>query len=266
MRSKRSSFYPEIVLRHTLHHRMCGMNFKTIIPILPGSVSVLILILLQLPSLPANPATTETSQASPDSQQLITLRESVLLSTKTPLGDAVVRLATGTPVSIVETKGDWVLVKKPPFSAWVRNSQTSLAPSTSEAPSALPTPSPEVTTNPATVSIPRPAKDARDVGFRLPEWVPSLLIIPGFPWHIALLAYGGLSSILILILLVLLLRQRRTGQATMKAAQPFVSLEVKTPPLPGFVECPLCNSPILIESLSIGENQCPNCSGRFDCE
>lgn len=219
-------------------------------------------------SLQAAPQAGESSQDQAPPPP-VTVRESIPLITKTPLGDAVVTIPPGTPVTVAETKGDWILVKKPPFSAWIRTCQTSLAPAlTGTNPlSSVPVPPQSVSSpSPSPHSPALPPKDVREIGFRLPDWIPSSLIVPGFPWHLLLLAYGGFASVLLLILFILFLRLRLTAKEIQRTPQPVVSLEAKTPPLPGFVECPLCKAPLLIESLTTGENQCPTCSGRFECE
>jgi hypothetical protein len=239
------------------------VNLRSPLPFLLQVLAALILAMAT--SLHSSPPAA-TSPQDPGDQAPVTVKESVLLSTKTPLGDAVVRIPAGTQVSIVETKEDWVLAKKPPFSAWIRINQTSLAPARTESPSPSPTASPVSSSTPKPAPSAIPLADGRDVRFRLPEWIPSSLIIPGFPWHLLFLAYGGFATVLLLILLGLFLRLKGTDSGAIKLPQPVVSLEAKTPPLPGFVECPLCRAPMLTESLSPGENQCPTCSGKFDCE
>ena len=263
MPSRRSSFYQGIVLPDPLPHRMKIVNLRILLPFPLQGLAALMLITAPLLH-SASPA--GASPQDPGDQAPVTVREPVLLSTKTPLGDAAVRIPTGTQISVAETKDDWVLVRKPPFSAWIKISQTSLAPARTESPLPAPTASPTLSSIPLPAPSATPVADGRDVRFRLPEWIPSSLVIPGFPWHLLFLAYGGFATLLILILLVLFLRLRGSDRVVIRPPQPVVSLEAKTPPLPGFVECPLCRAPMLIESLSVGENHCPTCSGKFDCE
>jgi hypothetical protein len=261
MQSHRSSFYKRIVLTETLHHRIKQVNTTTGHHRLRKGFAVLML----LASLPVVSGASGSSQEA-GMQTPVTVRESVFLSTRTPLGEAVVRIAPGTQVSVAETKEDWILVKKPPFSAWIPAVQTSLTPAVTSTPTPAPSASPASTASPLPAPSASPLSDGRDVRFHLPEWIPASLIIPGFPWHLLLLAYGGFVTILLVILLVLFFLLRGTGREKVKGPQPIVSLEAKTPPLPGFVECPLCRAPLLIEGLTLGENYCPTCSGKFACE
>lgn len=259
--TKRSSFNLGIVLIILLPHRMMPVSFLSTIPPRLGVRFSGVMALMLSVSIQAAPQTSDPIQEQ-STQQSVTVREPVRLSTKTPLGDAIVIIPSGTPVTVGETKEDWVLVKKPPFSAWIRTIQTSLVPAATN----VAVPSPSATPTPVPILSASPAGDARDIGFRLPDWMPSFLIIPGFPWHLVLMGYGGFASILVLILFILLMKLRKTARVHLKPQQPVVSLEAKTPPLPGFVECPLCRAPLLIENLTPGENQCPTCSECFDCE
>lgn len=196
----------------------------------------------------------------------VTLTESALLSTRTPVGEASIRLPAGTVTDISSVKGDWIQIRKAPFSGWIRTPGTTPDPGPPRvaslqgeavkplsSPTATPTPSPEAKESP---------EKSRDP---LPAWVPAAWKDPRSPLHLILLAYAGFASILLLILLVLVIRLHGSSKRGMHSPK-VLSLGGRTPPLPGFVDCPLCASPLAIESLRPGGNQCPNCEGSFECE
>ena len=198
----------------------------------------------------------------------------VTLITRTPLGEARIEIPAGTAIESYDVSGDWVRVRKGPFSGWVSFKETSLAPQPTPEPSPELTASPSPTTPHSTPqSIPdRPADAVVTTG----AGPPSCPSGPGYPLTGVLAVIATAASLAWLSLrrrcasLSSELEKLRPAKTPAPEA-PAISTPEKsgTTPLPdpgSPVPCPLCGVPMPADSLKFGRNSCPSCEGSFLCE
>ena len=198
----------------------------------------------------------------------------VTLITRTPLGEARIEIPAGTAIESYDVAGDWVSVRKGPFSGWVALKETSLTPRPTPEPSPEPTASPSPATPPPTPqSLPARASDAVVPPGAAPPSCPSG---PGYPLT-SVLAFIAVAA----ALAWLSLRRRCASlsseleklraEKTAASGAPVISPPEKSrktslsdPDTP--VSCPQCGIPLPADSLKFGRNSCPSCEGSFVCE
>jgi len=220
-------------------------------------------------------AATALAQNAPTN---FTAKRDIILSTKTPLGDASVTVPAGTVFTNCEVQGDKAKIWQGPFGATIdltavqpmtpdvaarpepspapgANPEPSPAPSPSLAPAPEPQPSPSPTT---------PASLASVASFTLPDW--------------ALPAGGGALVAYAIFATLALIRARRhtdapPAPAGKTAEMPVIILPAKATAKPALVSdggraiaCPLCAKNIPMEKILKGRNLCPSCRGAFVCE
>ena len=225
-------------------------------------------------------------QGVPSPPPPLVAQRDLLLAAKTPLGDALIKIAAGTAIADYELAGDQIVVRQGPFSAvFERFDVTPPAPSPSpqtspeakEAPASSPSPSSEPSkdapspTPPPTMARAEPASNAPTGGsaLLLPDW-----LLPA--------AVGALAAYA-LFATVVLLRPRRTEVALHRPVQvsrpsnvvpvPVVALPAKSKPKSSAaanvgqgIACPLCRKNIPADKTEKGRNRCPSCGGAFICE
>jgi len=197
----------------------------------------------------------------------------VSLSTRTPLGEARIEIPAGTPMETFEAEGDWVRVRKGPFSGWVALKDTSLNPPATPAPQATPQATPQIDPKPTSTPAQAgpspekgPATAIADVPIAAPAAPPSS---GGVLFRIVF--FLALASA---IAWLLLLRRKCTALASEleklraeKSTGPVSAPDpVKKPPAADPVQtipCPLCGEILTIDSLTRGRNACPACAGTF---
>jgi hypothetical protein len=197
----------------------------------------------------------------------------VSLATRTPLGEARIEIPAGTAIESYEVSGDWVRMRKGPFSGWVAFQDTSLAPRTTPKPSPEPSASPSPANPPPTPeNIPaRPAGAVVCATAVPPSSPPADYPLTG---ALAFLAAAAVLAWLSLrrrcASLSSELEKFRTQKPPAPEA-PAISAPEKPGktllPDPGFpVPCPLCGVPLPADSFKFGRNSCPSCAGSFVCE
>jgi hypothetical protein len=196
-----------------------------------------------------------------------TANKDLLLSSKTPLGEATMTMPAGTAITNYEMQGAQVKIRQGAFSAIVALADVQTAPapapvpetSLSPAPEATPAPAPE----PAATAAPKPspANSAAEPS-GLPDWLMpaafGALVAYAFFATIALLRpRGGRKS-------TTTVRDRNTKDA------PVVALPSQSKAKPAVmaaggraIACPLCGKNIPLEKVSQGRNSCPSCQGTF---
>ena len=194
-----------------------------------------------------------------------TANKDLVLSTKTPLGDASVTIPSGTAVTNYEVQGGQVRIWQGPFSAVVALADVQpLA-----APTPTPTPSPDATQEstpsvaPEPTAAPQNPTELSASSSSLPDWL--LPAVVG-----ALAAYALFATVALL----------RTRRRRAKSHSPSPSRAVKEAPvvtLPSkpkakaavvtdggrAIACPLCGKTIPLEKISKGRNTCSSCQGTF---
>ena len=197
----------------------------------------------------------------------------VSLSTRTPLGEARIEIPAGTPMETFEAEGDWVRVRKGPFSGWVALKDTSLNPPSALAPQVTPQAAPQATPEPTSTPAqaePSPEKvraaASADVPIAAPAASPSSEGVLFRMFFFLALAFT--------MAWLLLLRRKCAALASEleklraeKSAVPISAPDpAKKPPTADPVQtipCPLCGEILTIDSLTRGRNACPACAGTF---
>ena len=186
----------------------------------------------------------------------------VILTTRTPLGEAQVDIPAGTPIETFEADGDWVRVRQGPFSGWVARKDTSLnpAPTPPPAPSSTPpriapAPSPEnVCAAAAGLTVSKPGSP-----FVLPP--PAALLHGALAFLAATSTFAWMSLRRKCASLASEVEKLRAEKTAPAAAVPGPATE----PAPLF-PCPLCKGDLQGDSLKVGSNTCPSCAGTFICK
>jgi hypothetical protein len=195
----------------------------------------------------------------------------LLLSTKTPLGDATVTIPAGTAITNYEMQGAQVKIRQGAFTAVVALADVQAAPTPAPAAESAPTPAPEATPTPTPAPATQPSATAA------PDAAPanSANETSGLPDWLMPAAFGALAAYA-LFATVALLRPRGGRKRTtivpdrnIKDA-PVVALPSPTKAKPAVVAeggraiaCPLCGKNIPLEKISKGRNSCPSCKGAF---
>jgi hypothetical protein len=199
-----------------------------------------------------------------------TANKDLLLSTKTPLGEAAMTMPAGTAITNYEIQGAQVKIRQGAFSAVVAMADVQTAPAPAPVAEASPSPAPEAT--PASTSAPAPEPAATAA----PE--PAAASEPatpnGLPDWLMPAAFGALAAYA-LFATIALLRGRRPATPAIAAHRntkdaPVVALPSQTKAKPAVVAaggraiaCPLCGKNIPLEKVSQGRNSCPSCQGTF---
>ena len=181
----------------------------------------------------------------------------VVLSAKTPLGEASITLPADSAVTNYVEEGASILLRQGPFSAnvpreqiifatntvTITNAPAEAAPVTTDQAPPTPDPVPSVTpVNPATALVNLPA-----------EWETL--------WPLAVIALLGAYS---LFATVALLRTR--GRGAQDSSQPRPALPAVVTGDGNSIACPLCGKDIAVAKLKSGRNNCPVCRGAFVVE
>ena len=203
----------------------------------------------------------------------------VVLTTRTPLGEARIEIPAGTPIETFEADGDWVSVHQGPFSGWVALKDTSLNPAPTPEPASTPPP-----VEPGSSDSSRGAETAEKNGFRgepspPPDHVRAgVTVIPVFtspfvPAPPSLPLYWALAFLAVTSTLAWMLLRRKCDQLTSELKKLRAEKPLPAATIPGpsdksspFFPCPLCRANLLIDSLKIGRNTCPSCAQAFICE
>lgn len=183
------------------------------------------------------------------------LAEDVVLSTKTPLGEASISLAEGSEVTDFSEEGDAVRLQQGPFTATVPRAQLDFGADVTVAPEAAPVedapasppPTPVPVANTAEPVIASPWEDI------LAEWKTYL--------PIAAAVLLGVYALFVTLALSRL-RRREAG----KARTPRPALPAVVTGDGNSIACPLCGKDIAVERLKSGRNNCPVCRGAFEVE
>jgi hypothetical protein len=191
--------------------------------------------------------------AAPADDGPVVVHRPVVLTTRTPLGEAQVGFPSGTSLEACGSADGWIRVRRGPFSGWVELKDTDRNPVPVETPVPAAVPS----------STPAPAP---------PEAVPG-----GLPAALenyrALLASVGLdlsapAAFLVAILAFL------AGLATLgwlRARRPVPAPAPAPAPVPASssgqtIPCPHCGAVLPVDSLRPGRMECASCKGAFVCE
>ena len=186
----------------------------------------------------------------------------VVLTTRTPLGEARIDIPAGTPIETFEADGDWVRVRQGPFSGWVALKDTSLNPTPTPTPEPASTPPPaEPSPSPENVrsGVTSISASALDSPFVLPP--------PAVPLHWAL-AFLAVTSTLAWMFLRRKCALLASELKKLRAEKPPAAVTIPVPsakPSPLF-PCPLCRADLQVDSLTVGRNTCPACAETFICE
>ena len=199
------------------------------------------------------------------------------LTTRTPLGEARIEIPAGTVIESYDVDGDWVRVRKGPFSGWVAFKETSLAPQPN------PEPTPEPTTPPPPVPA-TPPSTPKNIPARPADVVvcPTAALPPPRPSAPCHLFTGALAFLAAATTLAWLSLRRRCASLAselekVRAEKPLrpEAPVISTPQKPGKtslpepgspVPCPLCGASLPADSLKFGKNSCPSCASSFLCE
>ena len=211
----------------------------------------------------------ESAQTTPGP---IVVSVPVTLSTRTPLGEARIEIPAGAAIESYDVSGDWVRLRKGPFSGWVALRDTSLAPRPTSQPSPEPSASPLPANPPRSPdSIPTRQADAVVCPTSVSSSSPTA---PGYPLT------GALAFLAAAAVLAWLSLRRRCASLSselekLQAQKPPDAPAISAPekpqktslPDPGSpVPCPLCGVPLPADSFKLGRNSCPTCAGSFVCE
>jgi len=199
-----------------------------------------------------------------------TANKDLLLSTKTPLGEATMTMPAGTAITNYEMQGAQVKIRQGAFSAVVALADVQTAPAPAPVPETSPSPAPEAT--PASTPAPAPEPSATAA----PEQVAanSAAEPSGLPNWLMPAAFGALAAYA-LFATIALLRGRRPRPPPVAAHRnpkdaPVVALPSQNKAKPAVmaaggraIACPLCGKNIPLEKVSQGRNSCPSCQGAF---
>ena len=200
-----------------------------------------------------------------------TASKDLLLSTKTPLGEATVTIPAGATITNYEMQGEQVKIRQGAFTAVVALADLQTPPAPAPSPETSPTPTPEAT--PASTPTPEPEPAATAApdpspasSAAAPNALPDWLMPAVFG---TLVAYALFATIA-------LLRPRggRKSTATVRDRNtkdaPVVALPSQSKAKPAVmaaggraIACPLCGKNIPLEKVSQGRNSCPSCQGTF---
>lgn len=186
--------------------------------------------------------------------------EAIVLTTKTPLGDATINLPAGTTLTNFELQGDRVKIWQGPFVASIPVSD-------------LPKPTPQPTPTPTPAKEETPMPEAASPPPRTVSGPTNASALGMPPWLLPAVV-GALATYALLATAALIRARRRTSPPRTvcgPAGQPpVVTLPSKTTPSPAVVSdggraiaCPLCGKNIPLEKVSKGRNHCPACGGKF---
>jgi hypothetical protein len=200
-----------------------------------------------------------------------TANKDLLLSTKTPLGEATMTMPAGTAITNYEMQGAQVKIRQGAFSAIVALADVQTAPAPAPVPETSPSPAPEAT--PA--STPAPAPEPAATAAPEPSPTNSAAEPSGLPDWLMPAAFGALAAYA-LFATIALLRPRggRKSTATVRDRNtkdaPVVALPSQSKAKPAVmaaggraIACPLCGKNIPLEKVSQGRNSCPSCQGAF---
>ena len=200
-----------------------------------------------------------------------TASKDLLLSTKTPLGEATVTIPAGEAITNYEMQGEQVKIRQGAFTAVVALADVQTSSTPAPSPETSPTPTPEAT--PASTPTPEPEPAATAApdpspasSAAAPNALPDWLMPAAFG---ALVAYALFATIA-------LLRPRagRKSTATVRDRNtkdaPVVVLPSQSKAKPAVmaaggraIACPLCGKNIPLEKVSKGRNSCPSCHEAF---
>lgn len=200
-----------------------------------------------------------------------TASKDLLLSTKTPLGEATVTIPAGAAITNYEVQGEQVKIRQGAFTAVVALADVQTPPTPAPSPEASPTPTPEAT--PASTPTPEPEPSATAA----PEPSPASSVagLDSLPDWLVPAAFGALAAYALFATIALLRpRGRRrsiaTGRERHAKDAPVVALPSQSKAKPAVmaadgraIACPLCGKNIPLEKVSKGRNSCPSCHGAF---
>jgi len=212
-----------------------------------------------------------------------TANKDLVLSTKTPLGDATVTIPSGTAITNYEAQGGQVKIWQGPFTAVVATNDVQAEPVPTAKPDPSPAPSPEANPGIAAPTAPQPAAAGPDVSAtefpsmdnagRLP------VISPALPDWLLPAAGGALVAYALFATIALLRTSRHRGETRHAPSThagneaPVIALpqEIKAKPAVmadggRAIACPLCGKEIAMEKISKGRNRCPSCQGTYVVE
>jgi hypothetical protein len=185
----------------------------------------------------------------------------ILLGTKTPLGEAIIAIPTGSTVGDFVEDGEMILIRRGPFHARVPRAQLVFPvrepdPETSPAPEVAPAQEVAPDHNLQTAVAPRAS-----AGAALWPWEEGWSGDWQSLWPAAAVLLLGLYS---LAVTAALLRRRRRDAVvalpTVRTVHAVVTNEGRS------IACPLCGKDIVVDDLQGGRNTCPACRGSFICE
>lgn len=224
--------------------------------------------------------TATTALAQPLTTNLVASK-TVVLGTKTPLGEATIALPAGTVLTNCEVLGDKAVIRQGPFAATValeELQQPSTPPPAATAPLPIAADSPAPDTSPSPPASSTPEATPRESAGSPDEQVPADAITSRLPDWVVPAAGGALVAYALFTTATLLRtrrrRPRRIAPATTPAPEtdktPIVAIPSKAAPKPAVVAeggkaiaCPLCGKSIPLEKISAGRNSCPSCQGQF---
>lgn len=201
--------------------------------------------------------------SSPDgtAQEAIPPRtaEEVVLSTKTPLGEASIVLPANSAVTDYDEEGAMMLLRQGPFAARVPREEIIFVtnatafttapeePAPLAAEQAAPMPEPEQSIN---QTNPAPAAHWPDLPA---EWKKH--------WPVAAIALLGSYSLFATFALL-----RTRGRRAQDSTRPRPVLPAVVTGNGHSIACPLCGKDIAVATLESGRNSCPACQGAFVVE
>jgi hypothetical protein len=212
-----------------------------------------------------------------------TASKDLVLSTKTPLGDATVTIPSGTAITNYEAQGGQVKIWQGPFTAVVATNDVQAEPVPTAKPDPSPAPSPEANPGIAAPTAPQPAAAGPDVSaMEFPSMDNAGLlpvISPALPDWLLPGAGGALVAYALFATIALLRTSRRRGETRHASSAhtgneaPVIALPPETKAKPAVVThggraiaCPLCGKEIAMEKVSKGRNRCPSCQGTYVVE
>lgn len=187
------------------------------------------------------------------------LAEDVVLSTKTPLGEASITLPADAEVKDFVEEGDEVVVRQGPFAATIPRTLLNfgaVVAATPEAPAPPVESAPAaVATTPEPVPSPSPTETASAAPWDnvLAEWQTFLPLAAA----VVLGAYALFATLMLWRL------RRRVAE---KPSAPRPALPAVVTGDGNSIACPLCSKDIAVERLKSGRNRCPVCQGFFEVE
>jgi hypothetical protein len=200
-----------------------------------------------------------------------TASKDLLLSTKTPLGEAAVTIPAGTAITNYEMQGEQVKIRQGAFTAVVALADVQTAPTAAPSSEASPSLTPQAT--PASTPTPEPEPSA--TAAPAPSPASSAATPNGLPDWVMPAAFGALAAYA-LFATIALLRPRGGRKSTANVRDrntkdaPVVTLPSQSKAKPAVmaaggraIACPLCGKNIPLEKVSKGRNSCPSCQGAF---